>query len=97
MTTRGSRRVAVLGSTGSIGRQALEVASRERDRMRVLEGQLVAKDRHAFRRRAAMGAGRSDFIGHGRLEEVLLRVADQAAAAHEPCRRARVLHSDIYT
>jgi len=35
MTTRGSRRVAVLGSTGSIGRQALEVASRERDRMRV--------------------------------------------------------------
>src|SRR5262245_43955096 len=29
------RRIAVLGSTGSIGRQALEVAARERDRVRV--------------------------------------------------------------
>ena len=35
MSQRGSRRLAVLGSTGSIGRQALEVASRERDRVRV--------------------------------------------------------------
>jgi len=31
----GSRRMAVLGSTGSIGRQALEVAGRERERVRV--------------------------------------------------------------
>jgi len=35
MTRSGSRRLAVLGSTGSIGRQALEVASRAPDRVRV--------------------------------------------------------------
>jgi 1-deoxy-D-xylulose-5-phosphate reductoisomerase len=34
-TNRGSRRIAVLGSTGSIGRQALDVAQRERERVRV--------------------------------------------------------------
>jgi 1-deoxy-D-xylulose-5-phosphate reductoisomerase len=35
MKTTGSRRLAVLGSTGSIGRQALDVAERERERVRV--------------------------------------------------------------
>ena len=35
MTTTGSRRLAVLGSTGSIGRQALDVAERARERVRV--------------------------------------------------------------
>ena len=35
MSAAGSRRLAVLGSTGSIGRQALEVAARERDRVQV--------------------------------------------------------------
>ena len=58
MTAGGPLRVAVLGSTGSIGRQCLDVASRHPDRVRIValaanrSGTLLAEQARAFDVRA---------------------------------------------
>ncbi len=70
MSAPAGTRLAVLGSTGSIGRQALEVAARERERVRVV----------------ALAAGRSlarlvEQAGAWRPEAVALEAAEDREAA----------------
>jgi len=76
MTAGGPLRVAVLGSTGSIGRQCLDVASRHPDRVRIValsanrSGTLLAEQARAFDVRAtAIGdcehAPCADDLPHG--------------------------------
>jgi hypothetical protein len=64
----------------------------ERDRMRILGKELVAKYGNAFGRSAARRAGRSDDVREARLQQLLLRVACEAASSHEPYLRGLVLH-----
>jgi 1-deoxy-D-xylulose-5-phosphate reductoisomerase len=71
------KRIAVLGATGSIGRQTLEVAARARERVEVV-ALAAGRDLDGL---CALAAGR-------RLEAVALAHADHPAAARERLRGA---------
>jgi hypothetical protein len=56
----------------------------ERHRMRILGNEPIADDSNPLRRRAATRAGRSDIVRDGRLDELLLHIADETPPTHEP-------------
>src|SRR5688572_32553067 len=58
--------------------------------MQMFRSVTVADHSNPLCRRAAHSAGRSDLIHEGRLDEVLLRIADKAPATDEP--RGLFLH-----
>jgi 1-deoxy-D-xylulose-5-phosphate reductoisomerase len=75
MTDNGRRRVVILGSTGSIGRQALEVIRAHPERFEVI-GLTAGRDRGALGRQAAELGG----VAHGLGAEASVRLAGLPAA-----------------
>jgi 1-deoxy-D-xylulose-5-phosphate reductoisomerase len=76
VTATGKRRVVVLGSTGSIGRQALEVVRAHPDWFQVV-GLAAGRDRETLRRQAgALGVRRAEVGAEAAVELAALAEAD---------------------